>query len=231
MSILNINWQSFLFGEEPVEFLFEVVIRTIVMFAVLIICLRIMGRRAFMQGLFEVALIIALGSATGDAMFYSKVGLLPTLLVLVIIVLLYRFINYWISKSRFFEKIIEGSVLRIINEGTFVYDILKKKKITIDEIFTDLRSQNISHLGQIERAYLEPSGKISLFFYNDNDIKYGLPIFPENIEQQVSSIKERGHYSCTRCGHTKFLDNNFDYECELCHNNKCVAALNSPRVQ
>jgi uncharacterized membrane protein YcaP (DUF421 family) len=179
MCVLNINWQSFLLGEEPLQFLYEVVIRTIIMFGVLMICLRIMGRRAFMQGLFEVALIISLGSATGDAMFYSKVGLLPTLLVLIIIVLLYRFINYLISKNRQFEKLVEGKVFRIIDKGAFVYDILKKKKITIDEIFADLRTQNISHLGQIERAYLEPSGKISIFLYTDNEIKYGMPIFPE----------------------------------------------------
>lgn len=231
MSILDINWKSFLLGEEAVQFLYEVVIRTIIMFAVLIICLRIMGRRAFMQGLFEVALIISLGSATGDAMFYSKVGLLPTLLVLIIIVLLYRFTNYWISKSRYFEKIVEGSVFRIIKEGAFVYDILKKKKITIDEIFADLRTQSISHLGQIERAYLEPSGKISIFLYNDSEIKYGMPIFPENTEQKLSHTKESGHYSCTRCGHTKFSESNFDYHCEVCHNNKCIAAIKEPRVK
>ena len=231
MSILNINWQSFLLGEESAQFLYEVIIRTTIMFAVLIICLRIMGRRAFMQGLFEVALIISLGSATGDAMFYSKVGLLPTLLVLIIIVLLYRFVNYWIYKSRYFEKIVEGNVFRIINEGALVYDILKEKKITIDEIFADLRTQNISHLGQVERAYLEPSGKISLFFYEDNEIKYGMPIFPEKLEQQVSHIKKKGHYSCSQCGQTLILDVVSDFKCEICHNKKAIPAINTSRVK
>jgi len=41
-----------------------------------------------MQGVFKVALIIALGSAAGDAMFYCKVGLLPAILVFSVIIIL-----------------------------------------------------------------------------------------------------------------------------------------------
>lgn len=228
---LQIDWQSFLLGEEVWQFLVEVIIRTIIMFVVLMLCLRLMGRRAFMQGLFEVALIIALGSATGDAMFYSKVGMLPALLVLVIIVLLYRVINYFISNNRLFEKIIEGEVVKIIVKGAFVVEELEKKKNTINEILSDLRTQNIAHLGQIERAYLEPSGKMSIFFYNDDDVKHGLPIFPEQVEQQLSYIKQNGHYSCARCGHTTYAEPANNYTCEVCKYNKCVAAVNSQRVK
>jgi len=229
MGNLSIDWHSFLYGEEVPEFLFEVVIRTLTMFISLIICLRIMGRRAFMQGLFEVTLIIALGSATGDAMFYSKVGLLPTLLVLVIIVLIYRVINFLMSKSNYFEKIMEGKVFRIVYEGAFEYEALKKHKITNNEIFSDLRTHNVTHLGQIERAYIEPSGKISLFFYKENEIKFGLPIFPEMIEQKSSKIVEKGKYSCLRCGYTKNYSEPKEFKCEVCENRNCLPSINIPR--
>jgi uncharacterized membrane protein YcaP (DUF421 family) len=230
-TVLFIDWQSFLMGEEDWQFLYEVCIRSIIMFVVAIISLRIMGKRAIMQGIFDVALIISLGSAAGDAMFYSKVGLLPTILVFIMIVSLYLVINFLMARSRYFEHLVEGHVYRIIVDSELITETFKKDRITRDEIFADLRSESITHLGQVDRAYIEYTGKLSIFYYDDDNVKYGLPIIPEKLEQTSSSMPAEGYYSCTYCGHTDYTEAPSSYQCSRCSHKECTRAINDRRVK
>jgi uncharacterized membrane protein YcaP (DUF421 family) len=230
-AMLNFDWHSFLMGEEDWEFLLQVGIRSVIMFVVALISLRIMGKRAIMQGIFEVALIISLGSAAGDAMFYSKVGLLPTTLVFTIIVSFYLFINFLMAHSRYFEQMIEGPAYRVIVEGEMELKTFKKDHITRDEIFADLRIEGITHLGQVQKAYIEYTGKLSIFYYDDDKVKYGLPILPEMLEQTSSTILSEGYHSCVYCGHSFYADAGGPFHCVRCSHTQCLKSIKEKRVK
>ena len=65
------NWQELLFGDEATSFLFEIAFRTFLMFILVLILLRLTGKRSIKQlSIFEIVMIIALGSAAGDPMIY-----------------------------------------------------------------------------------------------------------------------------------------------------------------
>ena len=88
------EWRRILINDMPVEFLLEVAFRTIVMFFFLVVTLRLAGKRGVKQlSIYEVVIIVALGSAAGDPMFYKDVGLIPALLVFTIVMGLYRLIT------------------------------------------------------------------------------------------------------------------------------------------
>ena len=93
--IIQLDWKSLLLGSEKWEFLFETAFRTFVMFMVILLYLRLFGKRGVKQlSVFELGVIIGLGSAAGDPMFYKEVGLLPGVLVFSIVFGLYRFITF-----------------------------------------------------------------------------------------------------------------------------------------
>jgi len=221
---------TLLLGEENWGFLPEVLVRSAIMFMVTLISLRIIGKRGIMQGVFELVTIITLGSAAGDPMFYKKVGLLPAILVFVSIVLMYKITNYLVVKYKWFEYLVEGKQVRIIKDGIFEIGNLKKSDSEKDELFSDLRLRNISHLGQIRTAYIEPSGQVSIFFQKDEEVKWGLPILPEVYELQTEIIKEPGHYACTNCATTILLDTSGTSLCPTCSKNCWVKAINEKRV-
>ena len=127
-----------------------------------------------MQGVFELVTIITLGSAAGDPMFYKQIGLLPAILVFVMIVLMYKTVNYFTSRNKAFEYMIEGKPARLIKDGRILVENIKSDEASKDEILSDLRLQGVSHLGQVESAYIEPSGKMSIFFFPDEKVVYGL---------------------------------------------------------
>ncbi len=144
------TWKEFLLGDQNWSFLIEVALRSFIMFLVIVTALRVLGRRGVKQlSVFELVVIIGLGSAAGDPMFYKDVGLLPALVVFFMIVVLYRLVMKIIGKSKKFEFVVEGKSVCLINEGSFSVENFKKETLAQDEFFEELRCQGVLHLGQV----------------------------------------------------------------------------------
>lgn len=218
-------------GEEEWSFLPEVLLRSAIMFIVAIIALRLIGKRGIMQGVFELVTIITLGSAAGDPMFYKKVGLLPAILVFITIILMYRFTNFFVAKYKIVEHLIEGRHVRLIKDKRFAIENFKPEELSKDEILSDLRMAGVKHLGQVDTAYIEASGKMSVFFLPDDKVAYGLPILPEFFDQQITEITEEGTYACSFCGFTEEITPVSTHTCKICDRVKWVKASNDKRVK
>ncbi|WP_230599045.1 hypothetical protein [Enterobacter cancerogenus] len=104
----DFDLHKFLINDQPYTFLFEVVIRVLIAYIVVFTFLKISGRRGVQQlSLFEVVVILTLGSASGDVTFYNDVPVLPVILVFVILLLLYRLTTWAMTKSSWFSTLIE----------------------------------------------------------------------------------------------------------------------------
>lgn len=224
------EWERLLTNELPIEFLLEVIFRSAVMFIVLLLTLRLTGKRGVKQlSVFETVIIIALGSAAGDPMFYEDVGIIPAITVFTVIILLYRFVTYLVGKSKKFEEFIEGKTECLVTEGQFAIDTFKKETLAQDEFFTELRLKSVEHLGQVRNAYLETSGEVSVFFYKDEDVKYGLPIVPQLFLNKDKQIPAGGIYACTFCGATETHQAS-TATCKKCGKDEWVAAIKTLRI-
>ena len=230
-TLKGFDWRNLLLGEEEWSFLPEVLLRSAIMFLVTLIALRLIGKRGIMQGVFEIVTIITLGSAAGDPMFYKKVGLLPAILVFITVILMYKLVNYFVARNKRIEYLVEGRHVRLVKENRFAIENFKQEEISKDEIFSDLRLSGAIHLGQVESAYIEASGQMSVFFLPDEKVHYGLPLLPELYEAQVTHIKDPGSYSCWYCGNTKEIDVTEKHECDVCHETKWVRSINNKRVK
>lgn len=218
-------------GEEQWAFLGETALRTFVMFMVILLSLRLLGKRGIKQlSVFELGVIIGLGSAAGDPMFYKDVGLLPSILVFSIVVLLYRGITHLINKSRHMEQFVEGVPRMIVRDGRFIVENFKKEPIAFDELFAQLRLNHISHLGQVKEAVIETNGEVSVLFFADDEVKWGLPIGPEVVEHLSEQIKEEGQYACNYCGHTEHLQPTASQSCPVCGKKSWLKAMKERRI-
>ncbi len=226
------NWKKLMLGGEEWNFLGETILRTSLMFIVILISLRILGKRGVKQlSVFELVVIIGLGSAAGDPMFYKDVGILPAIIVFIMVIILYSTITYFIGKNQKFADLIEGKPVCLIKNGVFPIDNFKKEILGEDEFFAELRMQGVSQLGQIEEAIIESSGNISIFYYPDENVKYGLPIMPGALDKSQHDIKEEVNYSCTFCGFTHELVPAAIHICPICDKTKWVKSSNRKRVR
>jgi uncharacterized membrane protein YcaP (DUF421 family) len=194
------EWDRLLFNDLPASFLLEVIFRSFVMFIVLLLTLKVAGKRGVKQlSVFETVIIIAFGSAAGDPMFYEDVGLIPAITVFAVIISLYRALTWLTTKSKKFEEFMEGKTECIISEGKFSITTFKKESLAQDEFFSELRLKSVEHLGQVKNAFMETSGEISVFYYEDENVKAGLPVLPFLFNKKSKIIPAAGIYSCTFC--------------------------------
>ena len=227
----SFSWRELLLGSENWAFLWETMLRTFIMFVIIMVALRILGKRGVKQlSVFELVVIIGLGSAAGDPMFYKDVGILPSLIVFTLIVSLYSIITWMIGKNKGFENLVEGKPICLIKDGAFEIENFKKEALGADEFFAELRLRGVSQLEQVKQAIEESNGEISVFYMDDDEVKYGLPIMPGSLENPLKTITGAGYYSCTFCGHTKKFKETESPTCPQCNKKEWVKANNQKRI-
>lgn len=232
LQLAGIEMKEFLLGSENWHFLVETTLRTLIMFLILLSGLRLLGKRGVKQlSVFELVVIIGLGSAAGDPMFYKDVGILPAIIVFSMVIILYKSITYFVGKSKKLEHLVEGKPVCLISEGRFSIHNFEKEPLAQDEFFSELRLAGVSHLGQVQLGIIETTGSLSLFFYEDEDVKFGLPILPDQFEEKQVTITESGYYSCSFCGTTEKLEPAAAHECPTCKKNKWIRSANNRRIR
>ena len=116
-----------LFGDEPPLFLLEIAVRTVVIYVYTLVLIRWIGSRSIAQlSLVEFLLVIALGFAVGDAMFYPDVPLVHCIVVITVVVLLDKALSYLVARNPRLEDVIEGKAWRWSGMGSSCVAPLKR---------------------------------------------------------------------------------------------------------
>lgn len=219
--------------DHPFTFLLEVVLRTFIMFIIILLALRASGKRGIRQlSIFELVLIIGLGSAAGDPMFYEDVGILPALIVFLVVISLYITVTRLSDRFVKIEKALEGEPSYMIRDGRLELENFKNSGLSQDEFFAELRLHSVQHLGQVQTVLIETSGEFSILYYADDDVRYGLPIFPDELKSKLTGKEPLSYIACTKCARVHKVDDaRRDLpqcpECEVC---EWVEASNAKRL-
>ena len=217
------TFERIFLGDASRTFFFEIVFRTVVLYGFMFVLMRLMGRRSVTElSIVELLLIIALGSAVGDPMFYPDVPLLHGMAVIATVVTLNRAVSFLINHNDRIERIVEGSMARVVREGRLDLPGFEAVEVTREEVFELLRLSGVEHLGQVRAAYLEQNGELSVFRYPPGDERAGLPIEPpesvEPLEQHEvgAPVPGAGHYACWSCGETRLHEAHASIEACAC---------------
>lgn len=224
------DWQRVLLNDLPLLFLGEVALRALIGYALVFLFLKASGRRGIRQlSVFELVVILTLGSAAGDVVLYDDVPVLSTVAVFASILVLYRLTTYTMQHSRRFNNWVEGEPVTFIREGLYELESLDRLNITDDEFFMELRQQSVEHLGQVRLGILEVDGNISLFFYERGSARPGLSVLPSEHRDTHEAAPSDNLYACSRCGFLKTLAAQQRAACSRCQNIFWAKALTTER--
>lgn len=224
------DWQRMLLGDFPWLFLGEVAFRALFAFVVVFVFLKVSGRRGIRQlSLFELVVILTLGSAAGDVSFYDDVPLLPVAMVFVTLLVLYRATVTMMRRSEHISDWMEGKPVTIIKDGLYELNSLDHLNISSDEFFMELRQQGVEHLGQVRLGILETDGDMSLYFFAADDVKPGLSVLPAEHRAEYQEVPQGGIYACIRCGHTQPMAARQQASCPRCSQRTWSPALSHQR--
>jgi len=224
----DLNWKNFFLKDLDFTLAAEIMIRSCIMFIIILVFLRSTGKKGIRQlSIFEVAIIIALGSAAGDPMLNQESAILPSLLVFVVILIVYRTLTYFAAKNQKIENLLEGEPQYIIEDGKFTLKDDGDGNFAKDEFFAEMRIQSIEHVGQVRTAILETNGQVSFLYFEDDQVKFGLPIYPKLYNKKSEHFVAKKFYACTYCGQTSSLTHAI--ECFRCGKNEWVEAIDTRR--
>ena len=141
----------------------ETVIRIALIYIVIVIGLRVLGKREFSQmsplELVSLLLIPEIASQAltrEDFSFTNAVVGLATLFVLVF------FTSLLMHRFKTVETAISDSPSVLVQNGEFIKETLNRERVTPGEVFVEMRKAGLEKLGQIKWAILETDGKISI---------------------------------------------------------------------
>jgi len=221
--------QRILLGEVPLHFFIEVILRTAVIYLILMVSMRLMGKRMSSQlSRNEMAAVASLAAAVGVPLMNPDRGLLPAVVIAMVIITLQILIAKIATKSRKFESLTQDKYNMLVKDGVLNYKAMLLTRITRDRVLSQLRSEGISHLGMVKRLYFEAGGSFSLL--KKTESIPGLSTIPEWDQEMSDKIHRKDTKQvCRFCGnyHTGSASN----KCENCGKNNWVYAvsnLNNP---
>jgi uncharacterized membrane protein YcaP (DUF421 family) len=83
--------------------------------------------------------------------------------VVSVVVLLERSVGLLSNKFPPFHRLIEPQPALVVADGRFCFEEIDAESLALDDILSALRLAGVADLGEIRRAYLEPSGRVSVF--------------------------------------------------------------------
>ena len=161
MQILAIDWASMLTPKIP---LLDVVVRSSMIYVVLQLGMRALGRQTMQQAsAYKMITLFLVGAYGGRAVLGDDVSMTSCVLGFAVIIVLNALTAYAIYHSPRFAVVMEGPVVRqLIRNGIVQEDAMHATKCTMDAIAASLRARGETDVGKIEHAFMERHGQITL---------------------------------------------------------------------
>lgn len=143
--------------------MFTVLIRTIILYFLVIAAMRLMGKKQIGQlEPFELAITIMISELAALPMQDTRIPIIHGVIPIITLVLLQTILAILQLKSEFLRKIINGTPSILIKNGEIDINELKYQRFNINDLMEELRLQGYYNISDIEYAILETSGQLSI---------------------------------------------------------------------
>lgn len=143
--------------------LFVVLIRTIVLYLLIIGGLRLLGKRQLGElEPSELTLTLIIADLASVPMQDNGIPLLAGLIPIIVLLCLSSILSVLSAKSVRFRALLCGRPSVVISDGVVVERELRRNRVTVDELLEELRIQGYADLGAIKFAVLESNGQLSV---------------------------------------------------------------------
>lgn len=165
-------------------------IRTIISYAILIIALRIMGKREIGQlNLFDLIILLSIADVMVISIEEYELNYLYILLPVVLLTMLQKLAALILLKSSKLRTMIDGKPSIIILNGVIQIEEMKKQSYNMDDLLLQLRSQNIFDVSLVHLAVLENNGMLSIVEKSEVEMEFSMPIIVSGVlEEELIQI-------------------------------------------
>ena len=215
------------FDGAPWLFLLEIIFRSTLAYLYCFLLIRVLNGRAVAQmSMTDMVLVIALGSAVGDLTFYEDVPIIHALAAMTVIILVTKFADRAIHNQDFLKSALSNSPILLVRDGVIDMAGASRRDLNTLEVMELLRLHGVRNLGEVEWAFMEAGGQVSVFLFDEP--RPGLAIVPPldlmPIPPSLPPPETGETASCHCCGLTRAAPPDAGTTCPNCGRSHWVKA-------
>ena len=147
----------------------SIFIRTILIYIILTVMLKIMGKRQIGElEVSELVTTLLISEIGALPISDTNIPLIPSITPILFIASAEVIISIIKNKSAPIKRVVEGEPTYIIYKGSLRQKVLAENRISINELLTEMRTQGIADPNDIRYAILEQNGKLSFIKESDS---------------------------------------------------------------
>ena len=196
--------------------MFTLLIRAIVVYTLVLIVFRLMGKRQLGQMQpFELVLTLIIADLATIPMVENSVPVLHGIVPLLTLVTMHYFLTLITRKSDLLNRVISGKPVIVINPNGIDYDAVQKLNISIDDLFEAIRGNGYFSIDEVQYAIVETNGTVNVLPKKDfspvaiSDLK-GTKIEINGTKARTLLDEEKTTIPVTLVSEGKIMNNNVE---------------------
>ena len=140
--------------------------RTVFLYLVLIAVIRFLGKRQLGQmEPAEVVVTMVIADLASISMQDEHVPILSSIIPIGAVFLLELLLSELSMRSVKLRKLLCGKPVILIENGRFLQNNMRRTRVTLDELTSQLREKDVMDIATVQYAILETGGNLSVFLF------------------------------------------------------------------
>ncbi len=157
-----------------------VFLRSLILYVVVFLVIRLMGKRELSKVQpFELAIIILIADLASGPMASPAISMFDGIIPIVTLLVAYIIFTFLIQSSNKVQEVVCGKISVIIENGKILEDELKKQQYTIADLMSQLRKKDIFMVQEVKYAIIETNGDLNVIKMDENMDKIPLNIIED----------------------------------------------------
>jgi uncharacterized membrane protein YcaP (DUF421 family) len=184
----------------------SLLIRTVIIYFVVFLIMRFMGKREIGKlSVFDLVISVMIAEIAVIVIEDMERSMWSGIMPMVILLLIQVGSAFMTMKSRRLRLLFDGKPSVIIDKGKLNSDVMRKQRYNLDDLMLQLRENKISAVSDVEFAILETSGKLSVIPKENSAADD-----QEGEEQGRNSSSENGNFKAYN--QTKIIPSKYRFE-------------------
>lgn len=148
--------------------LLQIAIRTSIIYLLVLIGVRLSGKREVGQMTpFDLTLLLLLSNSVQNAMTGPDTSLMGGAIAASTLLVLNYLIANVSGRNRRFRRLVQGEPSLLVHDGKIVESHMERERVSMDELHRAMREHGINSMDQLALCVLEVDGSISCLKYDE----------------------------------------------------------------
>ena len=143
--------------------IWQIVLRTVAVYFVVLVGLRLFGKRQLGQmSVGDLVMILLIANAVQNAMVGPDTSLEGGLVAAVTLLVLNLVVVRSLTRSALWARVFEGEPTLLVKDGAYLDRSIRHEGLAREEVDMAVREHGFASVSDVRVAYLEPDGTISV---------------------------------------------------------------------